>query len=480
MDFNIINPALLIAVPLLFAFIAIMMKKADKVVLSLAVILNVCYSIYSALIYSGTVVYEIGGFKPPFGISLVVDGYALIGMILLNVVFALMVLMNFRLIGKYATVLLVSLASLNGIILTGDLFNLFVFLEISAIAAYIITAMDKGFKHTFNYLVLGTLASGLYLFGIIVIYNLFGTLNIADLSAKVGGVAYAAMTLPMVFIFAGLSVETKLLPFSGWVKGVLKNANGLIGSLIVSAYATAMLLMFGRLLNSVFVFEGGLLVAFSAIAVLTLVLAEASAFASRKLREVLLFSSIAQSGLVVVLFINGLILPAVLVLANNVISKLVLFTMSAKFANDTGSDKIYELKGIFTQYKCLGIGFTISAMSMVGLPLFFGFIAKANVLIALMQGGNIWLPIVILLVAVVEGIYFIRILTNLWNAGEEGKLSKLEDVKDFGLKNYITIGIVALIIGLFIIAAGILPIENIQKYFDAEFLSLLSNTIGGV
>jgi len=431
MDVNSINPALLIAVPLLLSFIAAMFKKIDKDLLSIAVVLNLGYSVYSAIIYSGKLVYEIGGFKPPFGISLVVDGYALVGMVLLNAVFALMVLMNANKIGKYAIVLLVSLASLNGIVLTGDLFNLFVFMEIAAIAAYIMTAMNKGFKHTFNYLVLGTLASGLYLFGIIVVYNLFGTLNIMDLSAKIGGVAYAAMALPMVFIFVGLSVEAKLLPFSGWVKGVLKSANGLVGSLILSAYATAVLLMFGRLLNSVFVFDGGLLVAFSAIAVLTLVLAEASAFSSKNIREILLFSSIAQSGLVVVLFVYGLILPAVLVLANNVISKLVLFTISAKMAEDTGSDKISDLKGIFSQYKCLGIGFTIPAMSMVGLPLFFGFIAKANVLIALMQGGNIWLPIVLLLVAVVEGAYFIRILTSLWNAGEEGKLTKSEDVKDY-------------------------------------------------
>jgi len=480
MTFDFMNPALLIAAPLLAAFIAVMIKKIDKVLLSLAVLFNLGVVVLSAIGYSNPIVYAIGGFKPPFGISLVLDGYSLFGVVLLNVVFALMVFMSFKQIGKYTVVLLISLAALNGIILTGDLFNLFVFIEIAAIAAYIMTTMNKGFKHTFNYLILGTLASGLYLFGIVIIYNIFGTLNIADLKAVIGGTTYAAMALPLVFIFVGLSVEAKLIPFSGWVKGVLKNANGLVGALIVSSYAAAVLLMFGRLITSIFVLSNGLKIAFTIVAVITLTLAEASAFSKRNLREILLFSSIAQSGLVVVLFLNGLVLTAVLVLANNVISKLVMFTISAKFAEDTGSDGIYDLKGIFSKYRCLGIGFTVSAMSMVGLPLFFGFVAKANVLIGLMQRGNIWLPILILLVSVFEGIYFIRILTNLWNAGEEGKLAKLEDIKDFELKNYVKIGIVALIIGVLIIAAGILPIQDIQKYFNSDFLSLLSNSIGGV
>ena len=64
--------------------------------------------------------------------------------------------------------------------------------------------------------------------------------------------------------------------------------------------------------------------------------------------------------------------------------------------------------------------------------------------------------------------------------GFVNKLAKLEDIKDFELKNYVKIGIVALIIGVLIIAAGILPIQDIQKYFNSDFLSLLSNSIGGV
>ena len=246
------NPVLLVAIPLLFAFVAVFLKKTDKALLYAAVVLNVAAAVYLAATYGGMRIIEIGGFAPPFGISLVLDEYSLIGVALLNGIFTAMLLMSSKLVQKHATIFLVSLAALNGMILTGDLFNLFVFMEIAAIAAYIFTAMDKGYKHSFNYLVLGTLGSVLFLFGVILLYNIFGSLNMFDIQEKLGepsGVTEGALALPLVLMFAGLSVEAKLIPFGGWVRGVLKKANSLVGTLIISGYALAALLVVGRLVG---------------------------------------------------------------------------------------------------------------------------------------------------------------------------------------------------------------------------------------
>lgn len=479
---NNMNPALLIAVCLLAAFSALIFKKIDKIILFAVVLFNLVYSIVTAFMYENPIVYEIGSFRPPFGISLVVDNYSLIGIVLLNVIFSLIVLLCFKLIDKYSVVLLISLAALNGIILTGDLFNLFVFLEIGAVAIYILTAMNKGYKHSFNYLILGSLASGLYLFGIVILYNLFGTLNINHIKELIGLTSYPiakTLALPMILIFIGLSVEAKLIPFSGWVKGVLKNANSLVGALIVSAYSTAILLVFGRLINTIFVMTDGLKIAFTIIAVITLTLAEFSAFSKRNLREILLFSSIAQSGLIVVLFINGLIMPAILVLVNNVISKLVLFILSAKIAKETGTDNINELNGVFARHKIMGLGFTAAAMSLIGLPFFFGFVAKASALIAVFESGNMWLPALILAVSIVEGVYIMRILANLWNTGKEGETAKISSLKDFEIKDYKLTAIVAVSIGVVIIIAGIIPIIGIKEFLSSDFLSFIISSIGG-
>ena len=477
------NPALLIAVPLLAAFISVIIKKIDKVMLGIAVITNAALSILMAVTYESSQIIEIGGFKPPFGISLVLDEYSLVGIVLLNVIVALILFMSSKNVGKYSVALSVSLAALNGMMLTGDLFNLFVFMEIAAIAAYIMTTANKGYKHTFNYLILGSLASGLFLFGIILLYNMFGSLNIDHISSIMGesSVSFAgALTLPIVLIFAGLSVEAKLIPFGGWVRGVLKKANSLVGALIVSAYALTILMVFGRITGSIFIMNDALLIAFTVIATATLVFAEASAFSKKNIREILLFSSIAQPGLVALLFINGLKTPALLVLINNVVSKLVLFTIAGKIAKDTETDNIYELKGIFSKYVMLGIGFTISALSLIGLPLFFGFVAKINALVALFNADNLWLPIIILLVAIVEGAYIIRMLTNLWNSGEEGEYPAKDKINDFKINGCAKFGIITVIIGLALIAAGILPIFNIKEFFTVDFMTFINQLMGGM
>ncbi|HPJ01898.1 MAG TPA: proton-conducting transporter membrane subunit [Candidatus Limiplasma sp.] len=477
------NPVLLIAVPLLLAFLAVFLKKIDKALLWIAAVANAASAVLLAVVYQGMTVVELGGFKPPFGISLVLDEYSLIGVVVLNVLFALILLLSGKLVKQYATVLLVALAALNGIILTGDLFNLFVFLEIAAIAAYIFTAMDKGFKHSFNYLVVGTLGSGLYLFGIILLYNIFGSLNMFDIRAQlqaIGGAGAETLTLPLVMIFTGLSVEAKLMPFGGWVKGVLHKANSLVGTMIVSGYALAVLLAVGRLMDTVFQMTDAVLIAFTAVAVGTLIFAEASAFSKKNLREILLFSSVAQAGLVVLLFLYGLTVPAVLVLVNNVVSKFVLFTVAGRLAHALETDDIGELKGVFVKVPLVGVGFTVAVMSLIGLPLFFGFVAKINALVGLFNAGNVWLPLIILVMAVVEGAYFVRILTTLWNTGEEGEVSSRDNLKAFNLDGMKGLGVVSVGIAIVIVALGILPVLNIKQFFSVDFMTFVQQLLGGM
>ena len=473
---------LLVAVPLSAAFLGVLFKKLGKIFLALAAAVNAASAIILTMDFTSPVVYAVGGFRPPFGISLVLDEYSLLGVLAVNIVFALIIMASCKLVKKYEVVLSVALAALNGMVLTGDLFNLFVFMEIAAISAYILTTMNKGFKYTFNYLVLGTFGSGLFLFGIIIIYNIFGSLNIMNIQSRLAVTSYPVaktLALPLVLIFAGLSVEAKILPFSGWVRGVLKQSNSLVGPLIVSVFAAAVLLVFGRLVSSIFVMSDALMIALTVIAVATLVLAEFSAFSKKNLREILLFSSIAQSGVVVALFLQGLQAAAVLVLINNIVSKLVLFTLSAKIAEDNETDALEELKGIFVKNKVLGFAFSVAAMSLIGLPFFFGFVAKANALVALFAIDNIWLPMIILLAAVVEGAYVVRMLTTLWNTGDEGELASAESAKQYKMTNKVRLTIILAIVAVAIIAGGIIPAVHMDM-FNFDILSFLTNGMGGV
>lgn len=465
-----INPVLLIAIPLLFAFLSVMFKKADKGFL----ILGVLFNLISVFFLKETEVI-IGGWKPPFGINLVADQYSIFGLIILNIVFAFSVVSSLPSVKKYSTLLLVSLASLNGMLLTGDLFNLFVFLEISSISAYIMSTMTKKYKGTFNYIILGALGSNLYLLGIIFLYSTVGTLNMSDMASKLHLVNNNVLLLSITFIFAGFAVEAKLIPFNGWVKGVYGNANDLNGGIFASAYATAAIMVFGRLFTNVFTLDGTLKTILLAVTVSTFIFGEIAAFSQKNIRSTLAFSSVGQAGLIATLFLAGITGGAMMQVANNAFAKLVMFTIAGAMYVYTGTDNVEKLQGLFKKHKLIGFGFSIAALSLVGLPIFYGFYVKIFALTNLFKINSYWLPAFILFSSLIEGIYYIRMLVKLWNPGEEGKESKDEYTTKLSLENTFAYAVLAVVIGLFIIYVSINPeliTQGISNY--------LSNIPGGM
>lgn len=400
---------LLVAIPLLVAFISILNKKLAFYLLAVVAAFNVVLPFF---LEKGLV--AIGGFGP-VGINLLVDQYSLIALVLVNVLFFLTVMINCKASKKLATVLIVLLAGLNGLILTNDLFNLFVFLEITGISAYLLTTENNKPVSSFNYLVLGTVGSGLYLLGLIILYSMIGTLNMSEVFSRVimSGLNPTMLVLPFMLMFIGLGVESKLLPFNSWVKGVLEDAKPLSGTLIASVIAGAVLFVFGRLLTTVMV-VGAAQTILTVILLATIVAGEVAAFKSRKLREILLFSSVGQAGLVIYLFVNGFLLQAILLVIANVLSKFILFIVGATFAEAAGNDDLGHLAGAFKNNLILGTSFTVAALSVAGLPLFFGFVVKLNILLGMFGDYDMVTPAIVLFASIIEGTYLIKMLVKLW------------------------------------------------------------------
>lgn len=431
------NAVFLIAVPLLAAFVSILVKKISPYLLllvSFGAIISIQY------LPVGDVV--LGGFRAPYGINLVVDDFSLVGLYIVNVLFFLVIAINIMKYKNMSSILLVSLAGLNGLLLTGDLFNLFVFIEIAGIAAYLITTTNKKPLATFNYLVQGTVGSSLYLLGLIILYAMYGTLNMRGIAASASGVEVA---FPFLLMFIGLGVEAKLLPFNSWVKGILGNSNTLSGPMIASVYATAFGFVFGRLLTNVFVIENRLSLIVSVVIVISIVAGEAMAFASSKLREILLFSSIAQAALVVLLFVNGLTGWAVMLVIANGLGKFVLFLVSNEITEQVQSDELDDVKGLFKQNKVVGVAFTVVVLSVIGLPMFFGFVVKMSMLEGLMSVGY-FMPVVILLSSIVEGIYFVRLLMALWYSDKKSNVVSFDFIVQYTV---VIIAVLFLVFGVY-------------------------------
>ena len=446
-----INPILLIVIPLLFAFLATIFKKSSKFLLLMASFLNIMFLLF---VQNGS--YEIGGWQPPFGINLLVDNYSFFGIILVNVLFLVSILVGFKNIKSYSIVLLIALAGLNGMILTNDLFNFYVFLEITTISAYILSTLHKKFLHTFNYLILSSIGSSLYLLGIIVVYNVIGSLNMVDLANNFINLSLNIQLLVTILIFAGLAVETKLLPFNGWVRGIYSNTNPLTAPLFSAVYASTTLLIFGRFFSNILQISGTLFNIIITISFITFIFAEVSASSSRNMREILTFSSIGQAGLITSLFLMGGGYAAILQLINNAFAKTIMFSTAANIYDNNSSDAIDASAGIFRKYPLVGFGFTVSALSLIGLPLFFGFYAKFNIVNTAFS-SNWYFPVLILFGSLIEGVYYIRMLVKLWVPGEEHEEATEKLTTKFSMNKIFVINVLAVVIGFLLIVGGIYP-----------------------
>jgi multicomponent Na+:H+ antiporter subunit D len=445
---------LLIAVPLLAAFLSIMLKKYAPYLLLGVGLFNVILLLF---IPEGFVI--LGGFNQPLGINLLFDTYAKIALLLINALVVVISFVNLKAYGKFSSILLIALAGLNGLVLTNDLFNLYVFLEISAIAAYLISTSNKKPVKTFHYLILGAIGSSLFLFGVVVLYAMFGTLNMVDLIQKIQLTNnYSQLILPFLLMFIGLGVEAKLLPFNSWVKGVLGESNTMSGPMIASVYAAAFGFVLGRLITNLFLFEGSLLTVVTIILAVGIVMGDLMAFASNKTREILLYSSVAQAAIVAMLFVNGIIIWAVYLIVANALSKLVMFLVINKAVKDVGSDEVDKLQGLFSKNILVGLAFTLTSLSVMGLPLLVGFTLKLRYLTELASLNQVWLIAVILIASLIEGIYFVKLLLKLWYEGEE----KVE------VSYNITFKVVFVVIAIALLTFGTFttPLNNLDDSID--------------
>jgi multicomponent Na+:H+ antiporter subunit D len=177
---------------------------------------------------NGTIRYFFGGWEPPIGIEFVYDGLSSFVVLAINTV-ALLVLIHSKHISKreypgkempYFTLAMLMMLGFNGMVLTGDLFNFYVFLEISSLASYALISIGEKQApfSAFKYLIIGTTGGALYLLGVGFLYTVTGTLNLIDMSAMLPMVAEnTAVVAALILMIVGIGVKAALFPMHGWL-----------------------------------------------------------------------------------------------------------------------------------------------------------------------------------------------------------------------------------------------------------------------
>ncbi len=479
-----VNPVLLIVIPLGLTFAiplcGFISKRMVKYIPILGMIFNLVIAI--ALIpraMKAPIIISLGGFPVPFGINLMVDTLAAFLVALISLVGLVISIYATHYIKKGATqnyhmLYLLLLVGASGIVLTGDIFNLFVFFEILCISSYALVAYngDKpGIEAATKYLIQGTVGSGLILIGIALLYGRFGTLNMAHIAQQIHSTTLLSMFVPLAFLITGFGVEAAILPLNAWLPDAHSSAPSSISAILsgiaiktgVYAIIRVIFILFGAHSLLHFILFLGLL---------TLLVGELAAFRQSNIKRMLAYSSTGQIGLII--FAVGLastmgIEGALFQITAHALAKALLFLAVGYMIYRSGSMEIDSLAGMGKKMPVVSIAATIGVFSLIGFPPFVGFASKFIIVKATLAQNDLLLTILlgfVLLATVIECAYFLRVIQTLYfkNSSQQGRHSPR------GTSPAVLIPICILVV--FIIGLGIYP-EVLSKILNSAARMLL-------
>jgi len=439
-----VDPVLLIAVPLGLAFaiplFALFWKAAVKYIPPVALAFNLVVSLLLLpRVLENSIIVSIGGWQPPFCINLVAGPVGVLFSTIIALVGLLVSVYALDYIKegateKYHMLYLLLLTGATGVVLTGDIFNLFVFFEILCISSYSLVAYlrDKAsIESAVKYLIQGAVGSSLLLIGIGLLYGLFGTLNMADIAQSIRSVSPVSVFVPMVLIVAGLGIEAAIFPLNAWLPDAHSSAPSSISAILSGIAIEVGLYAVVRVIFTIFGAQS-FLPFLALLGILTLLVGEICAFCQNNIKRMLAYSSIGQIGLI--LFALAIatsygVTSGLFQLVSHTLSKALLFLAAGYMIYRAGSMEISALEGMGKKMPLTCLAFTIGVFSLVGLPPFIGFPSKFLIVRAALATKETYFIVLLglaLLGTVIEGAYFFRIIQVLYFKGEKSNPGREE------------------------------------------------------
>jgi multicomponent Na+:H+ antiporter subunit D len=383
-----------------------------------------------AVVTSGEAIrYAMGGWVPPVGIELVFDHLSAYVTVLITFIGLLVMIyaprsLRFESPGKEAfayPAMALLLAGLTGMTLTGDVFNLYVFLEISALAAYALLAIgDRAAPFaTLRYLLIGAAGGGLYLLGVGLLYFSAGTLNMADLHARLPElVENRAVIAAAVFMVMGMGLKMALFPMHTWLPDVYTNAPsaaaGMIAPIMTKVSAYAIIRLFLDVFPPGFFTETVPIAATVGwLSAAGIVFGSILAIGQQDYRRMLAYSSVGQIGYIGMGI--GLANPIGLIggllhILNHALMKGLLFLIGGAVRLRTGVVRIRDMRGLGRSMPWTMVAFTVAALAMVGIPPTAGFFSKWYLLLGTIEAGRWWWFAVIIASSLLSAVYFFRVV----------------------------------------------------------------------
>jgi multicomponent Na+:H+ antiporter subunit D len=471
------------AVPIFSAILMLIIGKFDKKnfprIWSILTSLSLLF-ILSLIWDKGTLIHEMGGWKPPFGVVLVKDNLSQFMLLIVNVVAFLTIIYSYVYMIKFEdylrffTLFLFMLAGMNGVVLTGDLFNLFVFLEIASIASYALVGYGvdaEELEASFKYLILGALASVFILFGIGMVYSVTGSVNMADVARFIldnNLEKNNALLMATGLFIVGFGLKAGLVPFHAWLPDAHSSAPApisvmLSGVLIKVLGIYALIRVFYNVIGITPVVSN----VFITMGVISMLVGAFMGFGQDDMKRMFAFSSISQMGYIAVGIGIGTplaLIGALFHLLNHAGFKSLLFLSSGAIQTSAGTRNLSELGGLREKMPVTSATSVIGSLSIAGVPPFNGFWSKLIIILAAFSAGYFWLGGILVFTAFLTLAYYLRFQKNVIFGEPASLLKNVREAPFMMVMPMVVLAVFCLLAGIFngwVISNIIIPAQDI-------------------
>ena len=431
-------PVLIVILPLCAALLCLLLTGINRhlgaAAAGLAVLASLVLSVIQLMtvVKGGPVHYEIGGYAVPYGIEFVIDSVNALVLVLISLMGFLTVLFAGHfwsddrpmVRGAAYAVLSLLITGLLGMTSTGDVFNLYVFLEITSLSAYCLIALggSRGVVSAFRYMLVGTVAATFYLIGIGILYGATGTLNMGDMKLILDGGGFdSVMLVSMCFLIAAFGIKMALFPFHGWQPSAYTHAEPGSRPLITGVMGKIPALAMFRFIYCIFgtdlVYVRYLLMIIGVFSVFGMLYGSIRAMAQNDIRKVLAYSSVAQIGYISLGFAIGTpvaLAGSFLHMMGHAFMKGGLFFCTGAITFKYGTTALDDFGRIYKKMPLTSGLLVVAALSMIGIPPTAGFFSKWYLALGA-AGQREWIYIAVLVISsLLNAVYFFRLIEKVF------------------------------------------------------------------
>jgi len=423
-------PVLQVLLPLIAAPLCVILRQGA---LSWFLATLICFLsfviscvLFNQVLDEGVISYALGGWLSPWGIEYRVDKLTAFMLVIINGVAAIVLLGARESIANeissdrlylFYTAFLLNLTGLLGVIMTGDAFNLFVFIEIASLSSYAMISIGKDRRclyAAFKYLIFGTVGASFILISVGLLYAVTGTLNMADIFQRLADVENTkTLTTALVFFIVGIGIKAAIFPLHSWLPDAYSYSPSIVSTFLAGTTTKVFIYVLIRFIYSVFGYEyvfvqeifGSLLMTLACAGILY---GSYMAIKQDSLKRLLAYSSIAQLGymlLAVSLATEASLAAGLIHIFNHAIIKVSLFLSVIAIIFYTKTDSIYKLAGLAKSLPLLTATFLVAGLSIIGIPMTVGFISKWYLIKASFEAGYWGLVVVVVFSSMLAIIY---------------------------------------------------------------------------